>query len=92
MSESVGKTFQFQFTLPRGERPGQDEQGADYGGVSIHAPARGATASLPTPRGGDHRFNSRSREGSDLRRSLLAKLDASFNSRSREGSDLAQAI
>ena len=55
----------FQSTLPRGERPRQVATADRRNAVSIHAPARGATA---MPRRCDRRtacFNPRSRAGSD---------------------------
>ena len=55
----------FQFTLPRGERL-YIELGVRKVHVSIHAPARGATASQALPPRRSNCFNSRSREGSDL--------------------------
>ena len=75
----------FQFTLPRGERPPPSSR-LRWWGVSIHAPARGATntySDIP------HNicFNSRSREGSDCFFDTATNLGHCFNSRSREGSD-----
>ena len=55
--------------------------------VSIRAPARGATFKCLRSKFHCWRFNSRSREGSDLRADCLAPPRRSFNSRSREGSD-----
>ena len=54
----------FQFTLPRGERPSPSSR-LRWRGVSIHAPARGATVYRPRGRQTSRSFNSRSREGSD---------------------------
>ena len=61
--------LRFQFTLPRGERRRRIGELLPCGDVSIHAPARGATA-LSLQDGAKERFNSRSREGSDT---LLCK-------------------
>ena len=58
--------------------------------VSIRAPARGATYTGARPAQYWRRFNSRSREGSDLAVSAVKALLLGFNSRSREGSDRAQ--
>ena len=55
--------------------------------VSIHAPARGATRHLPNSSLPQESFNSRSREGSDVRHNHGNNDRKSFNSRSREGSD-----
>ena len=59
--------FLFQSTLPRGERLDFSKFEENMLGISIHAPARGATVIVPP---GTHRnksadFNPRSREGSD---------------------------
>ena len=55
---------EFQFTLPRGERLSSTRY-ARIRSVSIHAPARGATAIRLALIGHLTCFNSRSREGSD---------------------------
>ena len=55
--------------------------------ISIHAPAKGATAST-TPSGiSAKNFNPRSREGSDRDVVVLFVVLLYFNPRSREGSD-----
>ena len=57
------------------------------GGVSIHAPARGATFTL-TAKPHEHlRFNSRTREGCDVRHLGRQGDQGGFNSRTREGCD-----
>ena len=43
MTYDVSVVSRFQFTLPRGERHGRQLHGELLGGVSIHAPAGGAT-------------------------------------------------
>ena len=56
--------------------------------ISIHAPARGATA-FHTPRESpSQNFNPRSREGSDLFTNAGHTRHTDFNPRSREGSDI----
>ena len=55
--------------------------------ISIHAPARGATAEIHGRGYHLRHFNPRSREGSDHIRSLFRILYKNFNPRSREGSD-----
>ena len=55
--------------------------------VSIHAPARGATAPIYVIVHNEAGFNSRSREGSDAPADEAPAKPHSFNSRSREGSD-----
>ena len=57
--------YQFQFTLPRGERPKYSILISHLGIVSIHAPARGATLAFQRAKVATTGFNSRSREGSD---------------------------
>ena len=59
--------------------------------VSIHAPAWGATRPGPWP-APPHRFNSRSRMGSDILSPTIAKVLISFNSRSRMGSDASSTM
>ena len=76
----------FQFALPRGERPIAEVVFGAIDGVSIRAPARGATCTRKFSCPGI-RFNSRSREGSDSCSAVGAGLTLCFNSRSREGSD-----
>ncbi len=57
-------------------------------GVSIRAPARGATRPEGTKNKRASCFNPRSREGSDLKAGAMPALTRGFNPRSREGSDL----
>ena len=56
--------------------------------ISIHAPARGATAGLTATQNLSQDFNPRSREGSDTVCSPFVISSQYFNPRSREGSDL----
>ena len=56
--------------------------------ISIHAPVKGATGKTPRSRHGQHYFNPRSREGSDLLTKPLGYMSNNFNPRSREGSDV----
>ncbi len=85
----TGETFSVDFN-PR-SREGSDfirAIVASFTLISIHAPAKGATASRMdcAPRG--CYFNPRSREGSDADQPPSAfRLDPDFNPRSREGSD-----
>ena len=55
--------------------------------ISIHAPAKGATASRKTSCSDTVDFNPRSREGSDCSGRPCDKSRGDFNPRSREGSD-----
>ena len=55
--------------------------------ISIHAPARGATADCDQLVAFNLNFNPRSREGSDSDHVNLANTLPDFNPRSREGSD-----
>ena len=77
----------FQSTLPRRERHGLDEEPHGGQGVSIHAPAKGATAAVQEINKSLIGFNPRSREGSDCIRLYFIRLANGFNPRSREGSD-----
>ena len=56
-------------------------------GISIHAPAKGATVPDPYDRYKVPNFNPRSREGSDKISIFAAYGVNNFNPRSREGSD-----
>ena len=55
--------------------------------ISIHAPARGATATASVGFARFVNFNPRSREGSDDAGAEACYIAAHFNPRSREGSD-----
>ena len=82
------RSSQFQSTLPRRERRADGYERLDVRGhISIHAPAKGATAAFSEFPRCSADFNPRSREGSDI---LTARKDEHcfhFNPRSREGSD-----
>ena len=56
--------------------------------ISIHAPAKGATAIMSTSAATIDNFNPRSREGSDYVLRMHASRLWNFNPRSREGSDV----
>ena len=56
----------FQSTLPRRERPDPDPPIVSEAPISIHAPAKGATACGSSTQDAGKDFNPRSREGSDL--------------------------
>ena len=74
-AEDAAAELEFQSTLPHGERHGVEGIQAALNGVSIHAPARGATSLgfsyIPRLSG----FNPRSRTGSD--RKITDKYDYS---------------
>ena len=55
--------------------------------ISIHAPAKGATAIALSAASGVSDFNPRSREGSDEFGLFMSRQEYNFNPRSREGSD-----
>ena len=55
----------FQSTLPQGERPWLEQVTEIYWGISIHAPARGATSVSVGYNYSNNDFNPRSRKGSD---------------------------
>ena len=83
----VPVTFIFQSTPPRGERRYDALRILSPDRISIHAPARGATLSVPAcayPRGN---FNPRPREGSDQDFMPCRNCIVYFNPRPREGSD-----
>ena len=65
MMNPMRRVGEFQSTLPRGERHIDLREDVQIGDVSIHAPARGATAANVKTRICRWRFNPRSREGSD---------------------------
>ena len=77
----------FQSTLPREERHYR-LCNRPYGSkISIHAPARGATAEAIRIRGSGQYFNPRSRERSDKSFHFMLFVLCNFNPRSRERSD-----
>ena len=78
---------EFQSTLPRGERPIEFSFRSALLRVSIHAPARGATALRAGWFSIWSSFNPRSREGSDAGIHQILIYHRRFNPRSREGSD-----
>ena len=88
MTATRRRSSQFQSTLPRRERRADGYERLDVRGhISIHAPAKGATAAFSEFPRCSADFNPRSREGSDI---LTARKDEHcfhFNPRSREGSD-----
>ena len=61
-------------------------------GVSIHAPGRGATSAGKLLRHSYSSFNSRTREGCDLRLVAVLPRLYCFNSRTREGCDIGTPI
>ena len=77
----------FQSTLPQGERRSGAVLCSANGGISIHAPARGATELGERSPGNGHNFNPRSRKGSDPDTPPPAPNISNFNPRSRKGSD-----
>ena len=78
----------FQSTLPREERHYR-LCNRPYGSkISIHAPARGATAEAIRIRGSGQYFNPRSRERSDKSFHFMLFVLCNFNPRSRERSDV----
>ena len=72
--------LQFQSTLPRRERPVSFEVVAWKPLISIHAPAKGATATYVYFVSWNTDFNPRSREGSDKKSSISLKLIQLFQS------------
>ena len=83
----IAQDFQFQSTLPHGERPEIIDKFDELFTVSIHAPARGATAYDGRCGVGKVCFNPRSRTGSDFLLGPPVVSVIGFNPRSRTGSD-----
>ena len=81
------RTGEFQSALPRGERRNAEVIAGSDTGISIRAPARGATSYQSHGLSLQY-FNPRSREGSDLTAMIHSCLSIHFNPRSREGSDV----
>ena len=79
--------FEFQSTLPRGERRRVLLGIPDLETVSIHAPAGGATSYARWGVTWTTSFNPRSRGGSDVLPSPYMQCNHGFNPRSRGGSD-----
>ena len=77
----------FQSTRPRGARQQLNDCHAHKQGVSIHAPARGATRDSRTKSGRRWCFNPRAREGRGAAQSLPHLQARRFNPRAREGRD-----
>ncbi len=99
-SRGIGATANlFLSTLPRGERRGVQRHDRAARSVSIHAPARGATACLSMTLPAASCFYPRSREGSDFHEAgqLLHELGVSIHAPARgatpaEGHDWAPPI
>ena len=81
----------FQSTLPRGERHFPELRLYHYDGVSIHAPAGGATKRRTTPQS-SHRFQSTLPRGERLLMASIPLVMLSFNPRSRGGSDMPEFL
>ena len=81
----------FQSTHPRGVRPGRGRRDGQGAGVSIHAPAWGATEADDKRIAEEMSFNPRTRVGCDLRPASRSRSPASFNPRTRVGCDAANA-
>ena len=79
----------FQSTHPRGVRPFGGFLRLFDVGISIHAPARGATCKQSPGHQPRTYFNPRTREGCDLRGVHNGRNEGNFNPRTREGCDLA---
>ena len=78
---------EFQSTRPRGARLRQPDQHVDLQRVSIHAPARGATAAKGGHQPTNRSFNPRAREGRDHSAATASRGPQCFNPRAREGRD-----
>ncbi len=84
------KTKEFQSTHPRGVRLANAKTTQNSFGISIHAPARGATlGNNKHQHRGKHHFNPRTREGCDTSSlNAIAPIGLDFNPRTREGCDV----
>ncbi len=82
-----GTFAMFQSTRPRGARPKPPGRTPPGSAVSIHAPARGATAAWLSKNKEDARFNPRARAGRDPTREHSSVPQARFNPRARAGRD-----
>ncbi len=82
----------FQSTHPRGVRLKLSTNPVTARTVSIHAPARGATATVTTEPETLSSFNPRTREGCDLVILCLPMAAPCFNPRTREGCDFQVCI
>ena len=77
----------FQSTRPHGARRGREILAAAGVGVSIHAPARGATTSRSYFRSTISSFNPRARTGRDMPHATAMRSSQRFNPRARTGRD-----
>ena len=78
----------FQSTHPRGVRPTWAVAYSKERGISIHAPARGATGHRTSGHDGKNHFNPRTREGCDKVKIKSQSGPINFNPRTREGCDI----
>ena len=79
-AKQLNTTTKFRSTLPRRERRRRQAQGRGHDDVSIHAPAKGATASSIRRRSRPGGFDPRSREGSDAMFGMAATSVIGFRS------------
>ena len=85
----LGHSFhRFQSTHPRGVRLAAIDDLKAIVGISIHAPARGATSVLVVCFPYNINFNPRTREGCDKKRRRICERSKNFNPRTREGCDV----
>ena len=73
-------------------RDGSDPDGLKRDGVSIHAPARGATGTIRALGSPTRCFNPRAREGRDIAPTSPCAITSSFNPRAREGRDQLRRV
>ena len=87
MWQLVALQAEFQSTLPQGERRSRSADGSRLDRISIHAPARGATAQCH-PQHKRRKFQSTLPQGERLREGVpVTREGRDFNPRSRKGSD-----
>ena len=88
---SMPPTWEFQSTLPRGERHKCVEYVAAWELISIHAPTRGATATPPKT-GGEYLFQSTLPRGERPFAFSSSSDINDFNPRSHAGSDCGDSV
>ena len=86
----AGILWVFLSTLPRGERLDRKRPRPGLVKISIHAPARGATPSVPKAGAPEQNFYPRSRKGSNPPTCHAYHRGIHFYPRSREGSDVTE--
>ena len=90
--KTLADLARFQSTRPHGARPLILRLAGIFTGVSIHAPARGATCGFKHHLRGWWCFNPRARTGRDMRDSMGKPVYRRFNPRARTGRDCSASL